>query len=189
MAHTIDFGRFVLDCDSIIKQLRQDMKDDWFPDPLGYEDMLDYDGVAHYVMDAIDKNHGLYTPTVRQLENIPKEGFTIRYALETSLQDRVLYHGLTSLLIPFFDGTLSWRVFSHRYNSNFEKDERYIFKHAIRAWQDFLGSVRAEAKAKPVLLTTDLSNYFESIRIARLRQNVLALLPSVKASGDRKSVV
>jgi hypothetical protein len=36
----INLGSITLDKPKLIKQLRQDLKDDWFPDPLRYSDIF-----------------------------------------------------------------------------------------------------------------------------------------------------
>jgi len=40
MASKIKIENFTLDLDLLIKRLKQDLRDDWFPDPLGYSDLL-----------------------------------------------------------------------------------------------------------------------------------------------------
>ena len=36
------------DIELLIKQLKQDMKDDWFPDPLNFKDSLKKDAIEKY---------------------------------------------------------------------------------------------------------------------------------------------
>src|SRR5690348_300884 len=96
----IDLGSFVLSSDWLIKQLKNDLKDDWFPDPLRYADMFDEEFIARQIADNYSANHGQYVPSQRTVFNIPKANFTLRYALETSIADRALYHGLASFLVP-----------------------------------------------------------------------------------------
>ena len=40
MGKIFDLGIFNTDLTQVVRQLREDSKDDWFPDSLGYEDIL-----------------------------------------------------------------------------------------------------------------------------------------------------
>ena len=40
MSEVIKLGPFSPDISEVVRQLKQDMKDDWYPDSLGYEDVL-----------------------------------------------------------------------------------------------------------------------------------------------------
>ncbi|MGO7544405.1 RNA-directed DNA polymerase [Rhizobium leguminosarum] len=178
---TIQCGSLALDAEKIEKQLRQDFRDDWFPDPINYSDMFSGDVLEGYISSNIENNDGEYRPIKAQLLNIPKANFTLRYALETSLADRAIYHGLASELLPYFDHLISWQVFSHRLPTAERDKERvgtkYMFRSGVRAWSDFLGCVEAKLSPNSVLLSTDLANYFENISIPLLRTRFLDLVP------------
>jgi hypothetical protein len=105
--------------------------------------------------------------------------------LETGIVDRALYHALTAYLVPFYDPLLSWTVFNHRYDQK-KKANKHLFRPAIPAWRDFVGSVKVAAKQKAFLLSTDLANYFEHIDINILHDSMLALLPEVKGAPAEK---
>ncbi|KIO48757.1 RNA-directed DNA polymerase [Nitrosospira sp. NpAV] len=182
----IELGRIQFSESSLFKQLRYDLKDDWFPDPLGYEDMIDTGLITTRINDNFESNHGEYVPSARHILNVPKPNFTLRYALETGLADRALYHGLASFLIPFFDKLIPWNVFSHRYNY-LRPNERYMFRRAIPAWQDFVGTVRSDMGEDKILLSTDIANYFENISLPRLKSAFLEMLPEVQANSAQKA--
>ena len=182
----IDLGTVQLDDVVVLRQLRRDLKDDWFPDPRGFEDIFSTKQLQKVISDNFAKNEGVYRPSKRTLLNIPKANFTLRYALETGIADRAVYHGLTASLVPFFDPLLPWNVFNHRAAAS--KDlERYLFRRSIPAWRDFVGVVENVTKGTAVLLSTDLSNYFEHINLEKLKRVIEALLPEVKADAGEKA--
>ena len=63
----IDLGGLVLDCKSLAKYMRQDLKDDWFPDPLQFDDLLDAETLEQGLSSNFARNHGVYTPGQRTL--------------------------------------------------------------------------------------------------------------------------
>jgi len=106
--------------------------------------------------------------------------------METSVSDRAVYHGLRAYLVPFFDPLIPWNVFNHRYDPT-AKAGRYLFKRGVPAWQDFIGVVRSSIKPSTVLLSTDLTNYFENIDIGKLKAAMIGLLPEIKTEPEQKA--
>ncbi|MEF2549045.1 hypothetical protein VQ045_17965 [Aurantimonas sp. E1-2-R+4] len=160
----VSLGPIEFDEEVIKRQLRRDLLDDWFPDPRRFEDMLDTDHIEYVLSENFRKNDGVYRPEPRTLLNIPKSNFTLRYGLEISLAERALYHALASRLVPFYDPLIPWNVFSHRASE--DPSGRYLFRRAIPSWQDFTGVVRDALSDSQVLLSTDLTNYFENINLS-----------------------
>jgi len=171
----------------LYKQLRKDIKDDWFPDPLLFSDMIDSGLLAKTIQSNYERNQGRYVASKSVLFNLPKENFTLRYALEMSLQDRLLYQGAAAYLVPFFDNCLNWTVFSHRFDTT--SSPRSLYKPYVESWKDFTGSVRAALTNGKVLLSTDVSNYFEYIEVGRLSETFTCLLPELSIPTDEKSRV
>lgn len=171
----------------IKRQLRRDLLDDWFPDPRRFEDLLDIDHVETILMDNFQRNEGTFKPEKRTLFNIPKGNFTLRYGLEISLAERALYQAVTARLVPLYDPLIPWSVFSHRAADN--SDGRYLFRRAIPAWQDFTGVVRDGLSEAQVLLSTDLTNYFENIDLEKLRETLIELLPELATDAAEKAVI
>jgi hypothetical protein len=170
----------------LYKQLRKDLRDDWFPDPKSFCDMIDSGILAKIISENFTKNQGRYAASESTLFNLPKPNFTLRYALEMSLQDRLLYQGAAAHLVPFFDSCLNWTVFSHRYDPN-GNSLRSLFKPYVESWKNFTGGVRASLNDGTVLVTTDVSNYYEHIEIARLEGTFRQLLPELSIPADEKS--
>ena len=171
----------------IKRQLRRDLLDDWFPDPRRFEDMLDTDHVETILVDNFQHNDGAFKPEKRTLFNIPKSNFTLRYGLEISLAERALYQAVAARLVPLYDPLIPWSVFSHRAAEDL--GGKYLFRRAIPAWQDFTGVVRDGLREAPVLLSTDLTNYFENIDLEKLRETLIELLPELATDAAEKAVV
>jgi hypothetical protein len=189
----IQIGHIELDVSTVAKQLRQDFRDDWFPDPVGYNDLFESDVIEEVIAKNYGDHHGVYVPSKAQLLNVPKANFTLRYALETSVADRAVYQVLASDLLPYFDPLITWHVFSHRQPKKTLEDTRigskYLFRNGITAWSDFLGCVEASLSPGSVLLSTDLANYFENINIDILREKFISYIPEISADANEKARV
>ena len=163
----------------IVKQLKQDMKDDWFPDPLNHEDSLNPAVIVSKFLDYDKRPEIKYSGHEAYQYNIPKPGFSLRYALETSLWDRLIYQGIAGYLINFCDRHLNTNVFSHRWSR--KPDGRYLFNHQIEAWKKFQNSVKVNlTPTTPWLLVTDVQNYFENIRIEDVKSSLTLLMAQSK---------
>ena len=175
-AKSIKIGDVRLDATLLARQLRNDLRDDWFPDPLLFGDMLSPDVLGQLINRNVEVNRGVYRASNRTLLNIPKTGFTLRYALETSLSDRALYQGLSGFLIPFYDRLLPWNAFSHRYDyERARSSSKYTFKNGIQAWKYFVGAARSAVTVNNYLLSTDVANFFENIQFSRLEAEMKRL--------------
>jgi hypothetical protein len=56
----------------------------------------------------------------------------------------------------------------------------------VESWKNFNGGVRAALKEGDVLVTTDVSNYYEYIEIPRLKETFRSLLPELQITADEK---
>lgn len=187
MANQVDIGGIIVDVDRVVRQLKYDLKDDWYPDPLGYEDILEPDAISEAIVASINANDGLFLPGSRAELNIPKKGFVLRYSLETSILDRAYYHALVAELAPFFDLLLPPVIMSHRFASNGNRAGRYLFLHPIEQWKLFEGYVAQEAISRPVILVTDVQNYFENISVGMLTNAFRERVSQVPATGAEKA--
>ena len=182
---TVSVGLIEFDEQLVTRQLKRDLSDDWFPDPLRFKDMFDGNHIKFILEDNVRRNHGIFRPSKRTLLNVPKPNYSLRYGLEVSLSERALYHALVSRLVPYYDALIPWNVFSHRAAP--PNNGRYLFRRAIPSWQDFVGVARSNLSDSTVLLSTDLTNYYENIRLAGLRDTLLGLLSEVQASATTKA--
>jgi hypothetical protein len=189
MSEIIDLGSIEVDANQIVRQLKQDMRDDWYPDSLGYEDLLVSSTIAEELTKAIEESNGRFAPEPRVELNVPKKGFVLRYSLETSVLDRAYYHSLVHYLAPFYDEVIPPQVLSHRYAGTGKRAGRYLFLHPIEQWKLFEGYVLEEVNTKPVVLLTDIQNYFENIRISDLVEILQQRVYKLTATGAEKARV
>lgn len=177
---------FPIDCDAVVAQLNQDMRDDWFVDAIFYRDLLsNKKNLKEVIGDLLLEGNGKYPAGLRNICDIPKKGLGIRYSLETDFYDRFIYQAICTYLIRFYDPLLSPRVLGHRYNRR-RKEEKYLFKERIELWQTFEGVTYTAILNKQALLVTDLINYFENISVECIKKAFESGLERVKANGPEK---
>lgn len=154
-----------LDYSLALNRIRLDMRDDWFPDAIGFRDLVN---PARFIAQI---NASSYKPQPAESFDLPKLGYTLRYSLETSFTDRVVYQAIVDTLIPHYDRQLSDTVYSHRFS---QPDRWYMFRPFIDQWLNFIRVVREElGSGSRVLLTTDIQNYFEAINLKLLKATLL----------------
>jgi hypothetical protein len=142
-----------------VRRVKRDMRDDWFSDPLQYNDMLNAAAVKNWFSGDIELH-----PT--ESLNIPKTNFVIRSAHEMFIHERVLYQALVDNLIEDYDPLLRAAVYSHRLRSG-RKD--FIFQNTIDAWKSFNDDVHAMMDSDDkVVVVTDIQNYYQCIHYDRL---------------------
>lgn len=181
-----DILAFPIDVDLVLQHLHQDMKDDWFTDPLQHKDLLSNRTSLHEVLhELLNEGNGQYIGSHRNVYNIPKKGLGVRYSLETDFYDRFVYQAICSFLVPFYDSLLSHRVLSHRFNRD-KKTAKYIFKSRIDLWQTFEGVTKTALKNNQALLATDLINCYENITIETIRFAFERAIENIDASGANK---
>ena len=122
---------FPVDIDAVLQHLLQDMRDDWFVDPIQHRDLFaNKVQLRHVLHELLLEGNGQYRGAQRCIYDIPKKGLGIRYSLETDFYDRFIYQAICSFLIPYYDPLLSHRVLGHRYNKD-RTSERYLKMHEI----------------------------------------------------------
>lgn len=171
-----------------LKRLKQDIRDDWFPDFLEYKDIFNE---PDYFLNQLDKyitSNNLYEPSPALHFDIPKPGYTLRYSSETNIIDRLVYQACIDLIAPELDKIHSGSVYSHRINSDWSN--KYIFKYAVEEWEKFLLDARMELdkEENEVLLVTDLSNYYESISIKDLIITLDFQIDNLKIDVKQKDI-
>lgn len=183
MSEALLFGFLKYNRKEILKLLHEDAKDDWFRDPLRYEDYQILKNEIEYFDANVKNNYGKYVPPMRDLFYIPKENFTHRYSLECNYYDRFLYLCLVWPLIKIFDPLLNSCVFSHRYSGN----SGHIFRQPVHQWAKFEGVVRCQL-ATNVLLVTDIQNFYENISLDILRKDLYDCLAATNQSTENLTV-
>lgn len=183
----LDLGIYSVSLKQTVRLFKQDLTDDWFKDPLHYEDKLKDELILNYFEKNIQENDGIYNPSDRIVLNLPKKHGTLRYSLETNFYDRIAFHALGLTLIKYFDPLISKRVFSHRLNiKELNKDKpRYLFYNSITQWKKFEEFTKIDNEDKAILIT-DVQNYFEHININILNKIFMKQLTNIKVDGRIK---
>ncbi len=161
-----------LDWKLAVQRLAKDMRDDFWPDPLAFKDLLGSGESAPARLQPLLKT---YKPRRGASYHIPKANFTIRDSIHISALDRIVYQALIDRLIVSIDPYLSSGVFSHRFRG---PAARWIFHSGVSQWKKFREAVKTELLAKPAswLVVTDLSQYFETIRFRFLKRQLEQVL-------------
>lgn len=180
---------FPVDIDKVLQHLLQDMRDDWFVDPIQHRDLFtNKDQLRLVLHELLLEGNGQYRGALRSIYDIPKKGLGIRYSLETDFYDRFIYQSICSFLIPHYDPLLSHRVLGHRYNKN-RNSEKYLFKPRIELWQTFEGVTKTALSNNQTLLATDLINYFENITVELIKTSFESMVSRIVASGPEKVLI
>ena len=154
----------------ISKYLQNDIDDDWFQDPIRYQDYLKLNKEVEYITNNEKENGGNYNPSKSERYLVPKPNFTVRYSLEIDYYERWFYFYLTIPLIKKFDPLLPRRIFNHRYNSH---DHRYLYFNHIQQWSKFGGVVRSQLNNNDkVLIEADIQTYYENIDLGFLQKDL-----------------
>lgn len=177
-----------LNIEKAIKRVKLDLKDDWFQDPLKYEDLLD----LNFVLDKLakyDEATNDYKAGNATHIDIPKPGFTIRYSSETDIIDRVVYQALVDVIADDLDQRHSNYIYSHRVNTKREA-EKYFFRYAVEEWRKFIADTSIELDSdNNVILLTDLTNFYENIGIKDLKDVLDLYIPTGTKEKDYKVCV
>ena len=180
---------FPVDIDAVLQHLFQDMRDDWFIDPIQHRDLFtNKDQLRLVLHELLLEGNGQYKGALRSIYDIPKKGLGIRYSLETDFYDRFIYQAICSFLIPYYDPLLSHRVLGHRYNKK-RISEKCLFKPRIELWQTFEGVTKTALSNKQALLATDLINYFENINVELIKMSFESMVSRILASGPEKVLI
>lgn len=179
----IEIEGILFDIDLAIKRVKYDMRDDWFQDPFLYEDYLK----PEIIKKKLERFKTQYEPTISLHFDIPKAGFVIRHSIETNMLDRIMYQALVDKIAPYFDKVLEPNIYSHRLD-NVEGHERYFFINGVEQWLQFNKKIETELNdINPILLVTDLTNFFENINVGLLINDLKeTILPDLKLSAENE---
>ena len=170
----LDLG---LDWKLAMERLGQDIRDDFWPDPLLYRDLL---GSPDATLKRLQPQLAAYRPRQGVSYSIPKPNFTIRDSIHITAVDRLVYQALVDRLIPHIDPLLSANVFSHRLRSPAGKFMFLRWQQQHKLFNDTVKSALRDAGG--FLVTTDIARYFEAISFRVLRTQLENL---VGAAGKK----
>ena len=162
MGNIINIKGLALDIEKAMKRTKLDIKDDWFQDPLKYDDILNIENILNKINNKLIKNaqgeNIGYKAGFALHIDIPKPGFTSRYSTEIDIIDRVFCQALIDFIAEDLDALHSNRIYSHRLNKE-RTDEKYFFRYPVEEWKKFINDTALELGAdNNVLLLTDLTN-------------------------------
>ncbi len=172
--------------ETAIKRLKKDLRDDWFPDFLNFNDVFQDN---EYILEQLNAYIGkdiIYKASPALHFDIPKPGYAIRYSSETNIIDRLIYQACVDIIALDLDKIHSESVYSHRVNN--EWGSKYFFRYAVDEWNKFLTDTQIELdkEENEVLLVTDLSNYYESISINDLINTLNFLIENIGLSDEKE---
>lgn len=155
-----------------IKRLKQDLRDDWFQDPLDFKFWLS----KEFIYKRIKKYNNskiIYKPNSSAKHYvIPKSGYSTRPSIETSLIDRVMYQAYIDCLCEHLDSVLDNKVYSFRYNSG-KNNDKYIYHYSIEQWMKYIYQTKSILNEEsPYLVVADITNFFENINLRLLKKEL-----------------
>jgi len=179
--------RIKFNLETSIKRLKKDLRDDWFPDFLNYNDVFQDN---KYILEQLSVYIGkdiIYKASPALHFDIPKPGYAIRYSSETNIIDRLIYQACVDVIAIDLDKIHSESVYSHRVNT--EWNSKYFFRYAVDEWNKFLTDTKIELdkEENEVLLVTDLSNYYESISINDLINTLNFQIENIGLSDEKEN--
>ena len=153
-----------LNLDTALKNLRRDMIDDWFFDPLQYVDLCNQDFVLDYFSSQDVREH--YKFQEMEVLYIPKESLVQRKAMVGNFVDRLLYIAIVEKLAPLMEEYISSRVYAARLNRS---EDNSLIANGVNQWikMNYLIDEWLE-KGVGCLFKCDVVNYFDNISHATL---------------------
>ncbi len=156
-----------------VGNIKNDLGDDWFQDPLQYKDLLYSENI--YRLLTLSLNNNLYEPDGSELYGVPKEGFTTRKALQSTLIDRIVYQSVIDYIAYELDNkVIANNIYSSRYNYNTLNNFEYFFNHSVEQWRKFQYQIHDSLKNEsPYLVVTDITNFYDNIS-AQVLEEILS---------------
>lgn len=154
--------------------LGEDAKDDFFPDPLLYGDIVamkdEYLGQRAHRMLQVDSIASL-------LEYAPKGNGMLREAIWLHPIHRILYLAALHRLLPKLDKELTPAVYSYRLD-RIEDEDAYPFPNRTDRWKQFHNDFRSAAlePSTGAVLLTDIAAFYDHISVDSLMQQIEAML-------------
>lgn len=163
--------------------LEWDTKDDFFPDPINYADIIEN---SRQYLDS-RKHRLLQIDTLPHwFEYLPKKSKMLREGIFLHPTHRILYLAILRHFLHKIDIKLNPSVYSYRPRDPNNMDE-YPFGNSIDRWKLFINNFRKEALQPETgaVLVTDLSSYFDHIHCEKLCHSLESLLGPAIDDADR----
>lgn len=171
-----------------IKHLKDDLSDDWYPDPLRWSDILRKDFLKAQLLPKGEGRAVKHEAEMKNVLDLPKQNGTLRYSLEQSLVDRFVYQLIASELGLQLDRTISNHVFSFRVNSQHSggKSHKRLFKQGTNQWSHFERCAAKKSKNLYVV-EADVQTYYDSISADSVRASIQDAIDSA-GLGEKEQV-
>jgi hypothetical protein len=177
----LDLG---LDWNLATQRVAKDVRDDFWPDPIAFKDILCSGDSGFARLEPLLK---AYRPRRGISYSVPKANFTIRDSIHIGALDRIVYQALVDRIIAVIDPCFSSSVFSHRLRN---PGAKWIFHSSVSQWKQFSDAVKTRIRARrgSWLVVTDLSQYFELVKFRCLKRQ-LEQIPGEKLTPELKRCV
>lgn len=159
-----------------IERLKNDLKDDWFQDPINFKFLLSKKFFYKRIQNIINQEI-IYTPSsLAKHFTVPKSGYSTRPAIETSFIDRIIYQAYVDRLAENLDIVLHPQIYSFRYNTG-KANDKYMYHYSIEQWKKYVYQTKSVLTVKrPFLVVADITNFFENINTSLLSENLKSLI-------------
>lgn len=178
----LEINGLPLNLEKGIDDLKYDLRDDWFFDPLWYVDMCNNKFVLHYFSNR--QRRVCYVAEKMEVAYVPKKTLVLRKAMIGSFIDRLVFTSVMNVLGKKIDDILSPYVFSARYNRSVETSGLIV--NGVEQWikmnvliKDWL------CERTGCLVKVDLLNYYDTINKGIL----IKLLDEIASTAMEKKAV
>ncbi len=156
----------VLKLEVALDWLKEDCKDDFYPDNFCYKDLVKSSSAF---LEA-RKHRILQVETFPSLmSHTPKKSGALREAIWLSPEHRILYLSTLQHLIPKLDPKMPNEVYSYRLDS-INDSNCYPFKNKMDRWKSFENDFRAACLdiSTKAILVADIASFYDHIRYSDL---------------------
>ncbi len=141
-----------------VQLLKNDMRDDWFHDPLHYIDLCTNEFIFNQL--RVYFNGKEYKSTEAEIFFIPKVNFTLRQAIITPFLDKLIYISTVKVLSKKMDNALINNVYHARCNRH---KENFLILHGVEQWKKMNFQLEASSKNHKYVLEIDILNFYDNI--------------------------
>lgn len=179
----LDVNGAVLDMETAINNIRRDLTDDWYFDPLHYVDMCNTDFVLNYFSKRGHRQN--YRSEKMEVFYLPKKSFVLRKAMVGTFMDRLLYMAAVSQLGHLIDSHLSCFVYSARYNP--DGGNSGLILSGVEQWtkKNYLIREWLDQTKSGCLVKLDLLNYYDTIN----KKILVRLLYEIAQTDNDKACI
>jgi hypothetical protein len=175
-----------LDLKSAIAWMPTDSLDDFFPDPVDWQDIRQFQ--EEFIT---NRDHRILQVDAlpHVTEFVPKKSGMLREAIWLHPCHRILYLSILHRLMPRLDSKLCAEVYSYRADNSSDPNS-YPFERKMDRWKDYHNDFRRAAleSTSGAVLVTDLASYFDHIQIEQLGHRIKSILAGTLDDGDREAI-